>query len=336
MSLDNPSGVILIDKKEGITSMATDSFVKRLLGTKKVGHHGTLDPFATGLLPVYVGPSLKFVRYADDFDKKYVCVARFGISTSTLDTEGEVVGGRLPSAEELARLEATDYREVREAFAEMTKITSQIPPKFSAKKINGRKAYELARAGQAIEMKPHEVKIYAINVLDIRRVGADEGAGECVGDCAGECVGAETFEVEFEVHCSKGTYIRTICDDVGDKLGWGAHAVSLRRTMCGCFDIKDAKTEDELKAMAEAGDYSFLKDAAQTLYFLPELTLNDKQSQDVRLGRKINSKPFESVTAVYDADQKYRAMHEGKVIAVLYKSTEEDGREVMRIERMLA
>lgn len=311
-----PSGLILIDKKEGITSMATDSFVKRTLSTKKVGHHGTLDPFATGLLPVYVGPSLKFVRYADDFDKKYICVARFGAVTTTLDTEGEVIGGHKPTTDELEELQSTDYKVIRDAFESMTKVTSQVPPKYSAKKINGHKAYELARAGKEVELKAHEVKIYSIDILRITPVD-------------------DTFEVEFEVHCSKGTYIRTICDDVGKLVGYGAYATSLRRTMCGMFDVKDAYTEEQISKMAESEDYSFLTDASRTLDFMPELVLNEKQNNDVRLGRKISSKPFDNITAAFDSEQKYRATYNNQVVAVLYKS-EDNGREIMRIERMLA
>lgn len=312
-----PSGLILIDKKAGITSMATDSFVKRLLATKKVGHHGTLDPFATGLLPVYVGPSLKYVRYADDFDKKYICVARFGARTDTLDKEGEVISGHYPSAEELKELVDTDFKVIREAFSSMTSITSQMPPKYSAKKINGKKAYELAREGKEVELKPHKVKIYSVDILGINLVD-------------------NTFEVEFEVFCSKGTYIRTICDDVGEMTGFGAHAKSLRRIMCGCFSVEDAYTEEQLTDMASGEDYSFIRDARETLSFMPELILDKKQNDDVRVGRKISSKPFNNVLADYPEDQKYRATYQGELVAVLYKSVEENGREIMRIERMLA
>ncbi|MBO7452991.1 MAG: tRNA pseudouridine(55) synthase TruB [Clostridiales bacterium] len=316
INIEEINGLILLDKSEGFTSFASDGFIKKLLKTKKVGHIGTLDPFATGLLPLCVGKGLRFVRFADGFDKAYRCVASFGKMTDTMDKDGEVIGGRMPTTDEIEELKATDYKIVRDAFSEMTKIESQMPPKYSAKKINGKKAYELARQGVEVELKPHKVKITKIDILKIELVD-------------------DTFEVEFEVYCSKGTYIRTICDDIGKELGFGAYAKSLRRIMTGQFSVEYAYTEDDIKKMCEAGDMSFIKNASSIVSFMPELKLNEKQAAMVKNGKKLDARPFSDVTSKYQEDTLYRATFNDELIAVVYVS-EEDGKMRIRIERMLA
>lgn len=308
--------LILLDKDSGMTSFACDSKIKRLLHTKKVGHLGTLDPFATGLLPLCVGKGLRYIRFADDYDKTYECVCVFGKTTDTLDIEGEVTGGRMPTSDELKELIESDYKIVRDAFEKMSKITSQVPPKYSAKKINGKKAYELAREGKEVELKPHPVKIYSIDIRSIEKVDG-------------------TFEVDFVVSCSKGTYIRTICDDVGREVGFGAYAKSLRRIKCGPFDIRDSYRLDDVEKMLEGEDLSFIKDASSIADYMPELKLNEVQTSMVRCGKKLDVRPFKEVTSLYAADTFYKATFNGEVIAIMYVS-EEDGYERLRIERMLA
>ena len=308
--------LILLDKDSGMTSFACDSKIKRLLHTKKVGHLGTLDPFATGLLPLCVGKGLRYIRFAEDYDKTYECVCVFGKTTDTLDVEGEVTGGRMPTSDELKMLIESDFKVVRDAFEKMTKITSQVPPKYSAKKINGKKAYELAREGKEVELKPHPVTIYSIDIRSIEVVG-------------------ETFEADFVISCSKGTYIRTICDDVGREVGFGAYAKSLRRTKCGPFDIKDAYTIDAVEKMTEEEDLSFVKDASTIVDDMPELKLNEVQTSMVKCGKKLDVRPFNEIISSHDADTFYKATFNGEVIAVMYVS-EEDGRKRLRIERMLA
>jgi tRNA pseudouridine55 synthase len=302
-------GIILLDKKPGITSMASDNFIKKTLATKKVGHSGTLDPFATGLLPVFVGKALKVMRYTDGYDKAYRCTACFGKTTDTLDTEGEIIDVNLPSEDELEAMKNDDFRVIRDAFEQLTHITEQIPPKFSAKKINGRKAYELAREGREVELKPHAVTIKSIDIISITPE-------------------AEGIFVTFDVYCSKGTYIRTLCDDAGRITGLGAHAVSLRRIASGPFRIEDAVTEEQIAEMVQAGDYSFIREAELALTGMPVYELNDKEYSDVLVGKKIKAKDN------IEPDIRYAAYHDGDLTAVLYLA-EENGRRIMRIERML-
>lgn len=300
-----PSGIVLLDKKPGITSMASDNFIKKMTGTKKVGHSGTLDPFATGLLPVFVGDALKVMRYTDDYDKAYRCEACFGRSTDTQDKDGEVTGGRMPSEDEISKMREDDFRVIRDAFSSLEKITEQIPPKFSAKKIGGRKAYELARAGEEVGLKPHKVRIYKIEIIDIN-------------------VKEDGIYVLFDTECSKGTYIRSLCDDAGRITGFGAHAVSLRRTGCGPFSVEDAFTEDEISKMAGEGDFSFLRGRTEALSMMERMELSSSEASDVRLGRKINAHE-DALEGVL-----YAAFHEGELTAVLKR----DG-DIMRIDRML-
>lgn len=302
-------GIILLDKKPGITSMASDNFIKKMLGTRKVGHSGTLDPFATGLLPIFVGRALKVMRYTDDYDKAYRCTACFGKTTDTLDTEGEVIDVNLPSEEDIKVMKQNDFKEIRDAFATLADITEQIPPKYSAKKIGGRKAYELAREGKEVELKPHKIKISSIDIIDI----AAEESG---------------IFVTFDVYCSKGTYIRTLCDDAGRMTGLGAHAVNLRRIASGPFRVEDAVTEEQIQEMIAAGDHSFIRSADEAMAGMPVYELNDMEYKDVLVGKKIPARG----DAV--SDIRYAAYHDGDLTAVIYLA-EENGRRLMRIERML-
>ena len=307
-------GFILVDKPEGWTSFKTDRFVGGLLGTRKVGHLGTLDPFATGLLPVFVGKGLKFLRFCEGFDKGYSCRCIFGARTDSMDKTGEFVSENYPTESDLDELSRTDYKTVRDAFLKVKAIKEQLPPAYSAKKINGKKAYELARKGELPDLKPAPVTIYSLDITNIE-------------------VPEKGLAVDFDCLCSKGTYIRTICSDLGDITGYGAYAESLRRTVNGQFNVKDAFTPDELQKMVEAGDFSFVRDASETITFLPEIKLDAKQTKDIMFGRKIafpfDAKP-EDEERIY-----YRATSEGKLIAVVFPAVEK-GELVMRIERLYA
>ena len=307
-------GFILVDKPEGWTSFKTDRFVGGLLGTRKVGHLGTLDPFATGLLPVFVGKGLKFLRFCEGFDKGYSCKCIFGARTDSMDKTGEFISENYPSASDLDELARTDYKTIRDAFLKVKAIKEQLPPAYSAKKIDGKKAYELARKGEIPDLKPAPVTIYS---LDITNIDVPE----------------KGLAVDFDCLCSKGTYIRTICSDLGDITGYGAYAEFLRRTVNGQFNVNDAFTPEELQKMVEAGDFSFVRDASETISFLPEIKLDAKQTKDIKFGRKIAfplDVKLEGEERIY-----YRATSEDKLIAVVFPAVEK-GELVMRIERLYA
>ena len=307
-------GFILVDKPEGWTSFKTDRFVGKLLGTRKVGHLGTLDPFATGLLPVFVGKGLKYLRFCEGFDKGYSCKCVFGAETDTMDKTGEIISENYPSPEALEQLEKSDYKLIRDAVLKVKETKEQLPPAYSAKKIDGVKAYELARKGEMPDLKPAKITIYSLDITDIEK--REKG-----------------LAIDFDCLCSKGTYIRTICSDLGSITGYGANAETLRRTVNGQFNVKDAYTPDQLEKMAEAGDFSFVRDASETVSFLPEIKLDPKQTKDIKFGRKIKF----PIDVMLNGDERiyYRATSEDKLIAVVFPAME-NGILTMRIERLFA
>ena len=211
------SGILLVDKPAGMTSHDVVSLVRKLYGAKKAGHTGTLDPAATGLLVVLLGSATKAAEYIPSDDKKYEAGLLLGIETDTQDITGRILSSCsvMPSEEEVIN-----------AVSGFSGEQEQIPPMYSALKVNGRKLYEIARKGEEIERKPRVINVYSISAARIT-----------------------DSEYSLSVHCSKGTYIRTICSDIGGKLGTGAVMSSLRRTGCGRFGIKDALTLDYIKEM---------------------------------------------------------------------------------------
>ena len=215
-----PSGIIIIDKPAGWTSMDVCAKLRGILRERRIGHAGTLDPMATGVLPVFVGTATRAVEFAEKGDKEYLAGLRLGVVTDTQDTTGEILEQR-PAAISRAELEAVLPR--------FTGPIEQIPPMFSAIKRDGRKLYELARRGQEVERQPRPVTIRALEVL------GQSGEGDYL----------------LRVLCSKGTYIRTLCHDIGAALGCGGCMSSLRRPMAAGFPIQEAVT---LEQVQEAGE----------------------------------------------------------------------------------
>jgi tRNA pseudouridine55 synthase len=215
-----PDGVLLLDKPAGITSTRALARAKRLLGSLKGGHTGTLDPFATGLLPLVFGEATKFSRFLLDSRKAYDAVLRLGEETPTGDTESPVSRKR-----DVAVNTAT----IDEVLASFRGLQTQIPPMHSAVHVAGRRLYEYARAGEEVERPVREVEIEVIERLELR--GND---------------------LAIAVACSKGTYIRTLAQDIGAKLGCGAHLVGLRRTAVGGFELGQAQTFETLEGEGQA------------------------------------------------------------------------------------
>lgn len=208
-------GVILINKEKGMTSHDVVAKVRKILNTKKIGHAGTLDPMATGVLTVLVGKGTKLSKYLVEHDKTYIATIKLGIKTSTGDYEGEIIEQRQYSA-----LDATDLKNVLSSF--LGKQT-QIPPMYSAIKINGKKLYEYARNGEMVKVPEREIEIYEIGLIEF----TDD-------------------MVKFVVSCSKGTYIRTLCEDIAKKLGTVGTMAELQRIRVDKFELKDAVKLDEI------------------------------------------------------------------------------------------
>jgi tRNA pseudouridine55 synthase len=249
-------GVVLLDKPCGMTSQSAVTSVKRLLHADKAGHTGTLDPMATGLLPICLGEATKYSQDLLDADKKYQARLRFGIQTDTGDAQGQVIA-------EKSTAEVTDNAMAKSLIdgilPQFMGEIEQVPPMYSALKRDGKPLYEYARAGVEIERESRKITIYSITVLDV-----------------------SWPEIALEVHCSKGTYIRVLAEDIGHVLGCGAHLIGLRRTMVGHLSLDRAVTLDGICDMAPQ-----VLPVDALLQSLPELTVDDHQAKRLEMGQRV-------------------------------------------------
>ncbi|POE00642.1 tRNA pseudouridine(55) synthase TruB [Pectobacterium odoriferum] len=212
-------GVLLLDKPQGVSSNDVLQKVKRIFNANRAGHTGALDPLATGMLPICLGEATKFSQYLLDSDKRYRVIARLGQRTDTSDADGNVI------EERAIGFSATDLEQALEGFRG---TTQQVPSMYSALKYQGRKLYEYARQGLTVPREAREITVYELQFI------------RWEGD-----------ELELEIHCSKGTYIRTIIDDLGEKLGCGAHVIYLRRLQVATYPTERMVTLEQLAALAE-------------------------------------------------------------------------------------
>lgn len=218
------TGLIVIDKPKDMTSFGAVARVRRICSEKKCGHTGTLDPMATGVMTVMLGGATRFCELLPSHDKAYIASFRLGVRTDTLDITGTVL--------ETKEVNAT-AEQVREALKEFEGDISQLPPMYSAVSVNGQRLYDLARKGIEVERKPREVTVFSIELLS-----ANE----------------ETAEYTISVECSSGTYIRTLIDDLGAKLGCGAVMTELRRTKANGFSLENAVTIEQLEELSKNGE----------------------------------------------------------------------------------
>lgn len=213
----------MIDKPAGMTSHDVVNRLRRLTGERSIGHLGTLDPMATGVLPLLVGKYTRLAQYFSSAEKRYTGAIRFGFATDTYDAEGEPSG-----QDRWTEFEATiDLEAVRAAAAGFHGTIEQMPPPYSAKKINGQPAYKLARAGQPVELKPAKITIFSFEMTKLRG-----------------------SEAEFAMSVSAGGYVRSVAHELGERLGCGAHLSALRRTQAGAFTLDEAHGLEELEAVA--------------------------------------------------------------------------------------
>jgi tRNA pseudouridine55 synthase len=214
-----PSGLVVVDKPAGLTSHDVVARIRRLAGTRRVGHAGTLDPMATGVLVVGVEKATRLLGYLTATEKRYDATIRLGQSTSTDDAEGEITGGA-PAADVSAETLA-------KAIDDLTGAIQQVPPQVSAIKVDGQRAYKLTRAGAAPDLAPRPVTVYEFTVTAVTRNG-------------------DLLDVDATVRCSSGTYIRALARDLGAALGVGGHLTRLRRTGVGGYGLESARTLDQL------------------------------------------------------------------------------------------
>lgn len=300
VSIPEISGVLLIDKPAGITSHDVVAAVRRLLHIQQVGHFGTLDPFATGVLPLSVGKATRFARFYLKSRKSYRGTIRFGFATDTYDATGK------PAAEPASCLpEATAVERV---FGEFTGRIKQTPPPFSAKRVKGVRAYELARRQEPVELEPVDVEIYALELLSL------EGA-----------------DAQFAVECSGGTYVRSLAHDAGRRLGCPAHLANLRRTAVAEFTESRCVTLPDLeRAVTEDKAARLLIPLEELLPDCPALVLRGREEKDVRHGH-----PFELAQALR-ADRGLRPDQAGHAPAISLLKVLNGDRRLIAVARHVA
>lgn len=258
-------GIIIVDKPKGYTSHDVVNVVKKTLNTSKVGHTGTLDPNATGVLPVLVGKATKISKYLIEHDKTYIAELALGEKSSTGDIEGEIIERKeVPNVTE---------EQIKEVLQKFLGKQMQTPPIYSSIKINGKKAYEYARSGQTIEIPAREIEIMEISLLNF-----------------------EDNIITFKVSCSKGTYIRVLCEDIATKLGTVGLMQNLRRTRVDKFDIKDACALGNLDKTKIISIEECFKD-------IPKINLDDKKTMFFLNGVKLKENLADGIYSIYNNSQ---------------------------------
>ena len=268
------TGIAIVDKPAGWTSHDVVAKLRRALGEKRIGHGGTLDPMATGVLPVFVGRATRAVSFLESADKEYLAEVRFGLVTDTQDTTGKVL-----SESSLRPSEG----EVEAALRGFLGLQEQLPPLYSAVKVEGRKLYQYARAGREVERKPRQIEISAIEPLGF-------GPG---GD------------YRFRLTVSKGTYVRTVCHDLGQRLGCGGAMSGLRRLRAGAFSIGEASP---LEAFLAEGGQELLRPLDSIFRACPSLTLGEEEARRVRCGNDFATDSETGTYRLYDSAGAFLAL----------------------------
>ncbi len=270
-------GALIIDKPEGITSHDVVARVRRATGTRRVGHAGTLDPFATGVLVCCVGRATRLVQFLVGLDKEYIATVRLGYATDTQDGTGKQITP-LRSSNELS------VEELRRVLDQFTGSQQQMPPMFSAKKVAGERLYRAARAGREVEREPVSIVVHSIRLI--------EDDGPALNDNED---GSRDFRMQ--VRCSSGTYVRTLAHDIGERVGVGAHLIKLRRTEVGHFRIADALTLDEVERVTSDDLRNALISTSDMLSHLPVVWLDEERTKLVTNGRAFSLSEDEAAIA---------------------------------------
>ncbi|MCG7304553.1 tRNA pseudouridine(55) synthase TruB [Pseudoglutamicibacter albus] len=275
-------GLVVVDKPAGMTSHDVVGRLRRLAGTRKVGHAGTLDPMATGVLVAGVGRATRLLTYIVGESKTYVATIRLGETTTTEDAEGEILERRYVAAVTRPQLD--------DAVAGLTGEIQQVPSAVSAIKVDGKRAYQRVRDGENVQLQARAVTVNRFDVLDVRR--ADDGT---------------TMDVDVVVDCSSGTYVRALARDLGEALGVGGHLTALRRTRVGGFNLSQART---LEQLGQQFSVLSLANAARALF--PVRHVSDQEAIELGHGRRITPSESAGVTAAIDPAGDLIALIENK------------------------
>jgi tRNA pseudouridine55 synthase len=296
------SGVLVVDKPVGLTSHDVVQIVRKGTNIRRAGHTGTLDPRASGVLVILVGPAVRLSEYVSASDKRYQAVVRLGASTDTYDADGRVL-----STSPVDKLTEKQFEDALESFVGEIE---QVPPPYSAVKVKGRKAYEMAREGEEVDLAPRRIQVYSLELLEWAPP-----------------------EAVIDVYCSSGTYVRSLAHDLGEKLGVGAHLIGLRRTKSGRFTLRDAVSLRNLRESFEDGNwYQYLIPAAEALSDWPEIELNHDQVEAVRHGHRLPASEVELIPGDvpskgpnYHGSSMVRGVSEqGELVALMELIEEED------------
>lgn len=283
------SGALVVDKPVGMTSHDVVQAIRNGTGLRRAGHTGTLDPRASGVLVILVGPAVRLSEYVSASDKRYQAIIRLGGSTDTFDAEGKVT----PSKDPVTVTEA----QFEEALKTFIGEIEQTPPPYSAVKVQGRKAYEMARQGEEVELAPRKITVHHLEVLEWAPP-----------------------EVVIDVHCSSGTYVRSLANDLGVMLGCGGYLVGLRRTKSGRFSLRDSVPLRKLQEAFAAGNwYQYLIPAAEALGDWTSLELNPDEVEAIRHGHRIK------VMDDLSAEMVCGISTQGELVAILEVFVTEDG-----------
>lgn len=284
------SGALVVDKPVGMTSHDVVQVIRNGTGLRRAGHTGTLDPRASGVLVILVGPAVRLSEYVSASDKRYQAIIRLGGTTDTYDADGKFTPSTDPSNITEAQFE--------EALQTFVGEIEQTPPPYSAVKVQGRKAYEMARKGEEVDLEPRKITVHHLEVLEWTPP-----------------------EVVIDVHCSSGTYVRSLANDLGKKLGCGAYLVGLRRTKSGRFTLRDSVPLRKLQEAFTAGNwYQYLIPAAEALGDWPAVELNPDEVEGVRHGHRVKAKETDV------ANEKVRGVStQGELVALMVKMINEDG-----------
>lgn len=283
------SGALVVDKPVGMTSHDVVQAIRNGTGLRRAGHTGTLDPRASGVLVILVGPAVRLSEYVSASDKRYQAIIRLGGSTDTFDAEGQVTLSKDPLTVTEAQFE--------DALNSFVGEIEQTPPPYSAVKVQGRKAYEMARRGEEVELEPRTITVHHLEALEWTPP-----------------------EVVIDIHCSSGTYVRSLANDLGIKLGCGACLVGLRRTKSGRFSLRDSVPLRKLQESFTAGNwYQYLIPAAEALANWPAVELNPDEVEDVRHGHRVKAIGTPDETKVRGVST------QGELVALMELITGEDG-----------
>lgn len=284
---DFVSGALVVDKPVGVTSHDVVKTIRKGTDIRRVGHTGTLDPRASGVLVVLIGPAVRLSEYLSASDKRYQAIIKFGVATDTYDTEGKQVG-------ETKSVDHITDEEIHQLLIDYEGKIQQYPPSHSAARVDGERAYEKARRGEEVDLEPREIDVYNLELLEWAPP-----------------------EAVIDVYASSGTYVRSLANDLGNDLNVGAHLTGLRRTKNGQFTLRDAVRLRELKDAFVAGDwYKYLIPAAETLSDWNTVVLTPDQLEKIKHGQRIPADPGESGMA--------RALSQQGDLIALLEAIEED------------